>query len=378
MQEVNSDKVPTQRLFYRSIAPVRDDRQDVIGQLRVYRDMSREIEIEQMKAEVLRLNTELEMTYSFDGIIGGSPKMRQMYALMQRAIESDITVLVRGESGTGKELVARSFHFSSSRKSAPFLAINCAALPETLIETELFGHERGAFTGAMRRQIGVFERAEGGTVFLDEVGAMQPALQTRLLRVLQERKIRRIGGTTTHSVNVRVIAVTNSNLEDAVRAGTFREDLFYRLAAFPIFIPPLRERREDIPALANHFLKKYTERSGKTINALSTAVLRILLQYDWPGNVRELENAIKRAVLLETSEVLQISSLPPELSPMIASPRHPAAPTGVLPLVEVERQAIAHALEAAAHNVTDAARSLGIDRTTLYRKLKKYGLPVSN
>ena len=161
-------------------------------------------------------------------------------------------------------------------------------------------------------------------------------------------------------------------------AGTFREDLFYRLAAFPIFIPPLRERCEDIPALANHFLKKYTERSGKTINALSTAVLRILLQYDWPGNVRELENAIKRAVLLETTEVLQISSLPPELSPMMASPKHPAAPTGVLPLVEIERQAIAHALEAAAHNVTDAARSLGIDRTTLYRKLKKYDLPVSN
>ena len=377
MQEVAPDKMPTQRLFYQSTAPVRDDRQDIIGQLRVYRDISREIEVERMKAEVLRLRTELETTYSFDGIVGDSPKMRQMYALMQQAIESDVTVLIRGESGTGKELVAKSFHFNSSRKAAPFLAINCAALPETLIESELFGHEQGAFTGAVRRRIGISERAEGGTVFLDEIGAMQPALQTRLLRVLEERKVRRLGGTTTRSVNVRVIAVTNSNLEEAVRAGMFREDLFYRLAAFPILIPPLRERREDIPALAEHFVEKYAERSGKIINGLSTAALRMLLQYDWPGNVRELENAIRRAVLLETNEVLQINSLPPELSPTLASARNPAAPVGILPLVEVERQAIACALEVTAHSVTDAARGLGIDRTTLYRKLKKYRLPAS-
>ena len=377
-EETTAGQVPRQRLFYQTTAPVHDGRGNAIGSLMVYRDMSKEIEVERMKAEVLRLRSELETTYSFAGMVGASPKMQQVYALMNQAAESDITVLIRGESGTGKELVAKSFHFNSPRKTGPFLAINCAAIPETLIESELFGHERGAFTGATKQRIGTFERARGGTVFLDEIGDMQPALQVKLLRVLQEREIQRVGGTTAIPVDVRVLAATSKHLEEAIKAGEFREDLFYRIAAFPIVIPPLRERREDIPLLAKHFLEKHAERIGKSISGISTAALRLLLQYDWPGNVRELENAVERAVLLETTDVLQANNLPPQLLPTGASQSDPPDPTTVLPLAEVERKAVIHALKVSANNVTEAARALGLNRATLYRKLKKYDLPADN
>ena len=366
-----ADQLPKQRLFYQSTTPVRDGREDVIGNLYVYRDVSKEVEVERMKAEVLRLRTELETTYSFAGMVGASPQMQRVYALIKQAAESEITVLIRGESGTGKELVAKAFHFNSSRKTGPFLAINCAAIPEALIESELFGHERGSFTGATRQKIGAFERPAGGTIFLDEIGDMQPALQAKLLRVLQEREISRVGGTVTIPVDIRVIAATNKDLEDAVEAGAFREDLFYRLAAFPIAIPPLRERREDIFPLAKHFLEKHAERGGKSISGISTAALRLLLQYDWPGNVRELENAIEHAVVLETADVLQASNLPPQFSPVV--PSDPVS-SRVLPLAEVERRALIRALEASDNNIAEAARALGIDRATLYRKLKKYDL----
>ena len=374
VREVSVAPVPARRLFYRSTAPVRDDRQETIGHLRVYRDVSREIEVERMKAEVLRLRTELEGTWSFDGIVGDSPGMRQVFALMQPAIESDVTVLIRGESGTGKELVARSFHVAGPRQAGPFLAINCSAVSETLIESELFGHERGAFTGAIRQKIGFFERAGGGTIFLDEIGDMPLPLQAKLLRVLQEREILRVGGTAPIPVDVRVIAATNKDLEAAVKASAFREDLFYRLAVFPVVIPPLRERREDIPLLADHFLRKHTERLGKAIGGFSRATLQAVLQYDWPGNVRELENAIERAVLLETSEVLQVNSLPPELSPTAPAGREAPPLPAIPPLAEIERSHISHALEASAYNVADAAQALGVNRVTLYRKLKKYDL----
>ena len=374
LEETTASQVAKQRLFYRSTSPVCDSRGDAIGDLYVYRDVSKEIEIEQIKAEVLRLRTELETTYSFAGMVGTSVSMQQVYALMKQAAESDITVLIRGESGTGKELVARSFHFNSSRKEGPFLALNCAAIPETLIESELFGHEQGAFTGATHRNLGAFERAKGGTILLDEIGDMKPALQAKLLRVLQEREIQRVGGTVTIPVDVRVIAATNKNLEDAVKAGEFREDLFYRITAFPIVLPPLRKRREDIPVLAKHFLKKHTASSDKSISGISTAALRLLLQYDWPGNVRELENAIERAVLLETTDVLQAHNLPPQLLPLRASQNDSSEPTTVRPLAEVERQALIHALKVQANNVTQTAQALGISRATLYRKLKKYNL----
>ena len=375
VETTTSGQVPKQRLYYRSTAPVRDSDGKEIGSLVLYRDVSREVEAEKMRAEVLRLRTELETTYSFAGMVGNSPGMRQVYTLMQQAAEGDITVLIRGESGTGKELVARSFHLNSPRKQGPFVAVNCAAIPETLIESELFGHERGAFTGATEQRIGAFERADGGTILLDEIGDMPFALQGKLLRVLQEREIQRVGGTAPIPVDIRVMTATNKDLERSVREGEFRQDLFYRVSAFPIAIPPLRERREDIPLLARHFLEKHAERAGKSLNGISTAALRMLLQYDWPGNVRELENAIERAVLLETDGVLQAGSLPPQLSPVIAAGSGGSPPAGVLPLVEVERQALAHALEVLDNNVTQAAQALGINRATLHRKLKKYDLP---
>ena len=353
--------------------PLRNENDQIRGAVIIFRDVT-----EEMKAEVLRLRSELEMTYSFDGIVGNSPKMQQMYALIKQVAESDITVLIRGESGTGKELVARLFHFNSPRKEGPFLAINCAALPEALIESELFGYEKGAFTGATEQKIGAFERAQGGTILLDEIGDMHPIVQAKLLRVLQEREIQRVGGTTTIPIDVRIIAATNQNLDDAVLTGAFREDLFYRLSAFPIEIPSLRERREDIPLLADYFLRKYAKSAGKSIGGLSNATLRVLREYDWPGNVRELENAIEHAILLETTDVLQVHNLPDQLSSFASVQSAPPAPTAALSLEEAERQAIVRALEATENNIAEAARDLGMGRTTLYRKLKKYDLPSSD
>ena len=344
------------------------------GAVLVFRDITKEIEAEQMEAELLRLRTELETASLFPSLIGTSSVMQDIYKLMQQVAESDITVLIRGESGTGKELVANSLHANSPRKDEPFVALDCAAIPETLIESELFGHERGAFTGATTQRLGAFERADGGTLFLDEIGDMPYVLQGKLLRVLQEREIQRIGGTAPIPIDIRVITATNKDLEHTVNAGKFRQDLFYRIAAYPITIPPLRERHEDIPLLARHFLEKYTAQAGKSISDISTLTLRLLLQYDWPGNVRELENVIARAVLLETTGVLQADNLPSQLSPVVALGRDPSTPQVILPLTEIERQALIHALEATGNNITQAALALGIDRTTLYRKLKKYNI----
>lgn len=362
------------KLFYCSTPLVYDSRQEIIGSLVVYRDVSKEIEAEQMKAELQHLRTELETTYLFPNIIGNSPAVQQVYKLMKQAAESDITVLISGESGTGKELVANALHFSSPRKNGPFVALDCAAIPETLIESELFGHERGAFTGATTQRIGAFERADGGTLFLDEIGDMPYILQGKMLRVLQEREIQRVGGTTSIPIDIRVITATNKNLDRAIRAGKFRKDLFYRVAAFPITIPSLRERREDIPLLARHFLDRYAAHTDKSISGISTLALRLLLQYDWPGNVRELENAIARAVLLETSSMLQANNLPSQLSPVIASASDQSAPMAILPLTEIEQQALIYALEITDNNITQAARALGINRATLHRKLKKYDI----
>ena len=288
---------PERKMLYRFTAPVHDIEQQVIGRITVFRDISKEIEISQMKVEVSRLRTELEMKYAFDKIVGKSKEMKAVYALMQRAIESNITVLIQGESGTGKELVARAIHFNSPRKAGPFVDVNCAAIPESLIESELFGHERGAFTGATAQRIGKFESANGGTIFLDEIADMQPLVQAKLLRVLQEREIQRVGGTGNIPINVRVIAATNRDLEAAVKAEVFREDLFYRIAGFPIPVPSLKERREDIPLLGHHFLQEYAKAADKPISGFSSGALQLLMSHDWPGNVRELENTIERAVL---------------------------------------------------------------------------------
>ena len=383
-EEVAEVRRPERKMLYRFAAPVYDIEQNVIGRIIVFRDISKEIEISQMKIEVSRLRTELEMRYAFDKIVGKSKEIRAVYALMQQAIESNITVLIQGESGTGKELVARAIHFNSPRKAGPFVDVNCAAIPEPLIESELFGHEHGAFTGATVQRIGKFESADGGTIFLDEIADMQPMVQAKLLRVLQEREIQRVGGTGNIPINVRVIAATNKDLEAAVKSGTFREDLFYRIAGFPIPVPPLKERGEDIPLLGHHFLEEYTDAADKPISGFSTGALQLLINHDWPGNVRELENTIERAVLLETSDVIQVGN--PALSGLHSTSEgdtsdsdsesmpvhHLSTSTEILSLEEIEKRALVHALEVTNNNITKAAQALGISRVTIHRKLKKY------
>ena len=343
-----------------------------------------EQELAKKQQQIMTYHKQLETALDpaenvFDDIVGESQIMQQMFALMRRAADSDITVFITGESGTGKELVARAIHANSPRKAGPFVSVNCAAIPETLIESELFGHERGAFTGATKRRIGKLEQANGGTIFFDEIGDMQWVLQAKLLRVLQERRIRRVGGATDIPVDIRVITATNHDLETMVETETFRNDLFYRISAFPIVVPPLRDRRDDIPRLANHFLKRCATSLKKSIKAISDDALRLLIGYDFPGNVRELENIIGRAVLLETTELLQPNNLSPQVLSMISC--QPVLPyldsTEILPFQEVERKTLAHALKEMDNDVTKAAQALKIGRSTLYRKLKLYKLPTS-
>ena len=381
VEAVGEESQSEPRLFYRSITPVGNNQDDSAGNIVSYRDMSKEeMEIQQMKTEMLRLRTQTETVHSFNGIVGESQVMQQMFVLMQHAAGSDITVFISGESGTGKELVARAIHYNSDRKAGPFITVNCAAIPETLIESELFGHERGAFTGATTKRIGKFEHAHRGTIFFDEIGDMPWVLQAKLLRVLQERRIQRVGSIADIPIDIRVLTATNQDLEAAVEAGTFREDLFYRIAAFPIVIPPLRDRREDIPLLADYFLKKYAEKVKKSIKAISADTLRLLMQYNFRGNVRQLENIIERAVLLETTELLQSSNLSPQILSMISSQPISSSldPTGILPFEEVERQILIHALKVMNNNITKAAQALKIDRSTLHRKMKLYKLSVPN
>ncbi len=374
LEDIDDTDENQSRLFYCLTTPLKESESGVTDKVVSYRDMSKDVEIQRMTAEVMALRAELEKSYSFGEIIGKSPKMQQLFTQIQTATEGNITVLIQGESGTGKELVAKSIHYSSPRESGPFVAVNCAAIPETLIESELFGHERGAFTGATERRIGKFEEANKGTLFLDEIGDMQPALQAKLLRVLQDHEFQRVGGTRTISTDIRVLTATNQDLTDAIERGDFRTDLYYRIAAFQIAIPPLRERREDIAVLANHFLKKFAVTAEKSIRTISTDALQTLMQYDFPGNVRELENAIESAVLVETTNLLQQRSLPLHL--LQAIPQTDAGEiidtNVILPLDEVERRTIQHALEVIDNNVSRAARALGIDRSTLHRKLKKY------
>lgn len=315
----------------------------------------------------------------YRGLIGESPVMRRLYRQIERVGASEVTVLVQGESGTGKELVARALHLASPRSAGPFVPINCAAVPETLQESELFGHERGAFTGASARRTGRFEQASGGTLFLDEVAELDLALQAKLLRVLQERSFFRVGGTEQIQVDVRVVAATHKDLRELASEGKFREDLYYRLAVFELDLPALRQRREDLPALVQHFMALLGERHQRPGLRLSEEANQLVQSYAWPGNVRELQNALERAVVGCLGEEIEPEDLPRRLreghrGPPLADLPPSSNEAGLSPMEELERAAIAEAIRASDGNMSDVIRRLGIPRTTLYRKLRRYGL----
>src|ERR1700685_2542913 len=318
------------------------------------------------------LREELRSRPGFGGLIGMSPRMQRVYKLIQKVAQHTYPVLILGESGTGKELVARSVHFSGPRKNKPFAPVDCSSLVPTLIESELFGYVKGAFTGAVHSKPGLMESADGGTLFLDEIGDLPVDLQAKLLRALQEKEIRPVGSTARLPLSVRIIAATNRDLETAVRQGGFRQDLYFRLNVVQIKLPPLRERKSDIPILVNSFLEKYSEAQGKTRTISEDAVAR-LMGYDWPGNVRGLENAIERAIALGSGPILHVGDLPSNLQH--ASGERLPQNDELLPLEELERRAILRALRESGGDKLAAARLLGIGKTTLYRKLKQYEVP---
>ena len=325
-----------------------------------------------LRRENANLKAQLRERYGLPGLIAQSPAMQTVLDLVERVAPTDATVLIQGESGTGKEVIAKAVHHASPRAARPFVAVNCGAVPETLLESELFGYVRGAFTGAAGGKLGLFEEAGGGTLFLDEIAEMPATLQVKLLRALQSGEVRRLGATQAATIDVRVLAATNGDLARRISQGSFREDLFYRLNVIQVTLPPLRDRREDIPALAEHFLARAAAKLGRTLR-LSPAALERVLRYPWPGNVRELENAIERAAILSRSETVEPDDLPPHVSAGLQLGPSPALPRQVT-LAEAERAHILTTLERFGRNHSGAAEALGIGRTTLWRKLKEYGI----
>ncbi|HYQ81630.1 MAG TPA: sigma-54 dependent transcriptional regulator [Anaeromyxobacteraceae bacterium] len=343
--------------------------------------VARAVERKRLREQAASLRRELEGVFSFHNLVGKSPAMREVYRLLEQAAGLDITVLLTGETGTGKELAARAIHYHSGRKERRFVPVNCGALPAELVESELFGHARGSFTGATGAKAGLFEEASGGTLFLDEVGELPLPVQVKLNRALQEREIRRVGDNAPIQVDVRVIAATHRDLKAEAAAGRFREDLFYRLHVFPVRLPPLRERREDVPLLAGHFLEKHARAFRRDVSGFTPEALRTLTGYPWPGNVRELENAVERAVAVATGPEVDLRDLPPELK---------GAPEGALPAEILARMPYREAVETARDrvsreylvalmrefggNVTRAAERAGVERESLHRLLKRYGI----
>jgi DNA-binding NtrC family response regulator len=329
------------------------------------------VERQETIREVKVLRRQLRDSGSFGRMIGASPQMRKVYQIIEQAAPTAASVLIWGESGTGKELVAQTVHQLSPRAQAPFVPINCAAIPETLLESEIFGHERGAFTGALDRREGCFELADRGTLFLDEVAEMTPATQVKLLRVLQERTFRRLGGRTEQTVDVRVIAATNSTPLEAVKNSRLREDLYYRLNVFAIELPPLRQRKDDLPLLIQAFLTEFNTRNNKSVSAVDPVAMRVLEQYNWPGNVRELRNVIERAVILSTGEFIEPKHLPPLASPAAAASAPAISLEPGVTVEEAERRLILLTLEHTRDNKTRAAEILGISLKTLHNKLNR-------
>jgi transcriptional regulator with GAF, ATPase, and Fis domain len=322
---------------------------------------------------------QLSRHHGYDTIIGNSPPMSELFGMLDRVCANDISVLVTGESGTGKEVVAKAVHYNGNRSNRSFVALNCSSIPESLIESELFGHVRGAFTGATTDKKGMFEVAHRGTLFLDEIGEMPFEMQAKLLRALQEGEIQKVGGTRPIKVDVRIIAATNRNLREMVREKTFREDLYYRLAVVTIELPPLRKRSEDIPLLIEHFLRENTTSNLSPVNAISKAALRLLLQYQWPGNVRELQTVIKNASIFAETDILQpddFSNFPQIMHRRTHESPLTTAPDAIVTLAELERAAIIRALEQNRGNKKRTAEMLGIDRRTLYNKLATYGISI--
>jgi DNA-binding NtrC family response regulator len=330
-------------------------------------------EYKKLLVENRMLKTEVAGKYRFQNIIGKSPQMQKIFEMVDMIADSRSSIFLAGESGTGKELIAKAIHYNSPRKDGPFIKINCAALPEGLVESELFGHEKGAFTGAIRQTRGRFEMADGGTLLLDEISEIPPGLQAKLLRVLQEREFERVGSGFPIQVDVRIISTSNKNLEEEIKKGKFREDLFFRLNVIPIHFAPLRERKEDIPLLAEHFLQKYNQENNKSVEGISEKVYQLFMDYHWPGNVRELENYIERAVVTTKNKILTPADFPPDLFFKKAEYDDSGLKVGCT-IADMEKSLILKTLDAYAGNKTKAAEVLGVSSRTLRNKLKEYGV----
>ncbi len=331
-----------------------------------------------LERRVDELNTNLQNEYNFDNIVSADKKMQDVFKMVTKVLNNDITVLINGESGTGKELIARAIHYNGTRKTEPFVVVNSASIPRELLESELFGHERGAFTGAHQRKIGKFELANGGTIFLDEIGDMEMSLQAKILRVIQQKEFERVGGIETIKSDVRIISATNVNLKEAVANRQFREDLFYRLSTFPITIPPLRDRRGDIVVLINHFLAEFNKKNDREIKHITKAALKLLYDYDWPGNVRELENTIERCIILADEDKIDVDVLPPQIQSAEGDSNIDmhgplfTEDSPIIPFEKLKAEAIKHALRITNGNIVDASKKLNVGRATLYRLMEKY------
>lgn len=333
-----------------------------------------------LERELLSMKENIQREYSFDNIISTDRRMQEALKMISKVLDNDITVLIQGESGTGKELVARAIHYNGKRKNAPFVVVNCASIPRELLESELFGHEKGSFTGAHQRKIGKFELAKSGTIFLDEIGEMEMSLQAKILRVIQQKEFERIGGNEIIKSDVRILSATNRDLKIAVEQKQFREDLFYRLASFPILIPPLRDRRGDIVVLIDHFMKIFNEKLSKTIKGVTKPALKLLYDYDWPGNIRELENTLERCLILTEKDVIDTDILPSNIVGQTGFSNHSlngvifGDDSPVIPFEKLKEDAIRHALKITDGNIVEASRKLRIGRATLYRLMDKYNI----
>lgn len=350
-----------------------------IDQQRLELAVKNAIKSHDLTREIQRLKETVQREYSFENIITADRKMQDVFRLVTKVMNNTITVLIYGESGTGKELIARAIHYNGDRKDKPFVIVNCASIPRELLESELFGHERGSFTGAHQQKKGKFENANGGTIFLDEVGELEMLLQAKLLRVIQEKEFERVGGTELIKTDVRIISATNRDLKIAVEEKEFREDLYYRLNSFPIYVPPLRQRKGDVLVLAEYFINEFNKKLGKEIKGFTKRALKLIYEYDWPGNIREMENTIERCLIITENDVVDVEDLPSHLrtAESIASVDY-AGPLfsndTIVPFEKLKEEAIRHALKVTKGNIVEAAKRLHLGRATIYRLMEKYSI----